>query len=292
MEIEEEMALERVSKTRILSRIFTILDQGPCYAYEIMRMLGTDYGDLRFPTLYRWLYELEKNHIVTSETRPGLKGPERKFYRLTTEGQLHMTQLLRDAIDLVLHYYEDYQQYFLNSLSEFLSELDYSYTDGRILFLSYPRITYRDLELLNWIKNSIGEINVDIIGDMGYLVDKDPRIRILKGDLCNIRSSRGRYREVWLCRTPKLDDFAFTVSECKRVLASQGVLRIILPHIIFDEPSSPGLDEFIKITSFHMFPELQVMYGKQILRVIETYFSTCGYVEPIPGTAIFWAVKE
>ena len=254
-------------------------------------MLGNDYGDLRVPTLYRWLYELERKQFIVSEIRPGLNSPERKFYRLTPYGQLHMTYLLRDAIDLVLHYYEDYQYYFLNCLSDYLSDLKQEYTEGRILFLAYPRLLYRDLELLNQIRERIGEFDVDIMGDLGYL-DDDPQIHTLQGNSCNIPSSSKRYREVWLCRTPDLDDLAFTISECKRVLKRKGVLRIMLPHIIFDEPSLLGLDEFVRVTSFHMFPELQIMNGNQIHKVIETYFPVNGYLEPIPGTAIFWAVKQ
>ena len=255
-------------------------------------MLGNDYGDLRLPTLYRWLYELERRAFIQSEIRPGLKSPERKFYRLTPEGQLYMTHLLRDAIDLVLHYYEDYQHYFLNYVSEYLSELERAYSGGRILFLAYPRMLYRDIELLSQIRDRVGELDVDIIGDLGYLDDNDPQIHSLQGDTCNIPSSSRRYKEVWLFRTPKEEEFVFTISECKRVLKRKGVLRIMLPHIIFDEPASPGLDEFVKITSFHMFPELRVRNGNQIQRVIETHFPMNGYVEPIPGTAIFWAVKQ
>lgn len=268
------------------------MDQGPCYAYEMMRMLGNDYGDLRLTTLYRWLYELERNHIIVSEIRPGSNSPERKFYRLTSDGQIYMTHLLRDAIDLVLHYYEDYQHYFLNCVSEYLSDLKLEYSNGRILFLAYPRLLYRDLEILSEIREKIGKLDVDIMGDLGYLDDNDPQIHILQGNPCNIPSSNRKYSEVWLCRTPRMENLAFVVSKCKRVLKRDGVLRIILPRIFFDEPSNPGLDEFVKITSFHMFPQLHVMNGNQIHRVIETYFPVNGYLEPILGTAIFWAVKQ
>jgi DNA-binding PadR family transcriptional regulator len=286
------MALEKVSKTRIISRIFTILDQGPCYAYEIMKILGDDYGDLRLPTLYRWLYELERRHFIISEIRPGLNSPERKFYRLTPEGRIHMTCLLRDAIDIVLHYYEDYQHYFMNCVLEHLSDFAYTYINGRVLFLAYPRMLYRDIELLCLIRNHVDKFDVDVMGDLGYLDDNDPQIHSLQGDACNIPTPSNAYRQVWLCRTPELEEFSITLAECKRVLKEAGVLRIILPHIIFDEPSVPGLDEFVKITSLHMFPELQVMNGNQICRTIEKHFHKNGYIEPIPGTAIFWAVKE
>jgi DNA modification methylase len=91
---------------------------------------------------------------------------------------------------------------------------------------------------------------------------------------------------------PERNFFPQAIAECKRVLKVGGALRIIAPFVFFDEPTKPGVGEFIRVTSTHLYPEPGVVEGDDVGAVIEANFTECGAYETFPGLVIFWAVKS
>lgn len=67
--------------------ILKIISIETTYGYEIVTKLQY-YGfeDIREGTIYPLLVRLEKKKTITSEFRPSLLGPSRKYYSLTEDG--------------------------------------------------------------------------------------------------------------------------------------------------------------------------------------------------------------
>lgn len=70
--------------------ILALLKDGDKYGYEMVDELDrrSDHTfELKEGTLYPLLHTLEKNHLVSSYTKAGPGGRERKYYRLTDDGR-------------------------------------------------------------------------------------------------------------------------------------------------------------------------------------------------------------
>ena len=100
------------------------------------------------------------------------------------------------------------------------------------------------------------------------------------------------FSEIYLHGVPELDKLPNALAECKRVLARKGQLRILAPFTFFNEPEKPTLGEFIRITSSELFPELGIVEGNQVIRVLGHYFPNSGLYETSLGEVIFHATKS
>jgi len=70
--------------------VLSLLKDGDKYGYEMGDTLARRSDDtfrLKEGTLYPLLHTMEKNGLVTSYTKEGPGGRERKYYRLTDEGR-------------------------------------------------------------------------------------------------------------------------------------------------------------------------------------------------------------
>lgn len=70
--------------------VLSLLKDTDMYGYEMADTLARrsdDTFELKEGTLYPLLHTLEKNKLVSSYTKEGPGGRERKYYRLTDEGR-------------------------------------------------------------------------------------------------------------------------------------------------------------------------------------------------------------
>ena len=91
--------------------ILSLLKDGDKYGYEMVAELAKRSDDtflLKEGTLYPLLHTLEKNRWVKSYTKETPSGRERKYYRLTDEGQAQLEykekewQLFSEKVNAVL----------------------------------------------------------------------------------------------------------------------------------------------------------------------------------------------
>jgi PadR family transcriptional regulator PadR len=67
--------------------LFASMGDGPRYGYDVAQQLERlGLGTLKGSQLYPALNQLEDAGLVSTEWRPGVGGPGRKFYRLTDAG--------------------------------------------------------------------------------------------------------------------------------------------------------------------------------------------------------------
>lgn len=71
--------------------ILAIIGKQETYGYEISRQLEEyGFGNIAEGTIYPLLLRLEKNGLITADYRASEKGPKRKYYSLTAEGDREM----------------------------------------------------------------------------------------------------------------------------------------------------------------------------------------------------------
>ena len=92
--------------------VLSLLKDGDKYGYEMVTELAKRSDNtfqLKEGTLYPLLHTLEKNRYVTAYTKQTPNGRERKYYRLTSDGQRYLEhkecewKLFSEKVNAVLH---------------------------------------------------------------------------------------------------------------------------------------------------------------------------------------------
>lgn len=77
--------------------VLKLISREPTYGYEIvMNLKQVGFSDLSESTLYPLLLRLEQQGKVAVERRPSPKGPCRKYYVVTEEGQHALLEFRQD----------------------------------------------------------------------------------------------------------------------------------------------------------------------------------------------------
>ncbi|WP_084039332.1 PadR family transcriptional regulator [Demequina sp. NBRC 110053] len=86
--------------------VLAILAASPAYGYDITaRLREQGFADIAEGTVYALLLRLEKKELVAVEKVPSEKGPPRKVYSITAEGQGYLDDFwntwsfLKDRLD-------------------------------------------------------------------------------------------------------------------------------------------------------------------------------------------------
>jgi PadR family transcriptional regulator PadR len=73
--------------------VLAVLAEGTTYGYAISARLDElGLGAVKGGTLYPLLTRLEQAGLVTTQWRPGVSGPGRKYFALTAEGRADLAQ--------------------------------------------------------------------------------------------------------------------------------------------------------------------------------------------------------
>jgi PadR family transcriptional regulator PadR len=80
--------------------VLTVLTEEDNYGFgiiqEVSARLGQDREVLREATLYPLLHRMEGKGLVDAYWRPGERGTDRKYYRITAAGRKHLEARLDD----------------------------------------------------------------------------------------------------------------------------------------------------------------------------------------------------
>ena len=283
----------RESGSWIRDRILLALDQCPSHGYELLNSLKEKANDLRLTTLYRWLHDMELQGLIKSNVLPGPHGPARRVYRLSARGESRLRDLLRDAIEMVLHFYDSYRHSIKDRLDSIMIDRKKAgAAKGKVLFVAVPRLREHDLDTLRFLSKKQDGTRIHIMGDTTAIKKVGIKFRRVEGGICDIPVPDSHFAEIWLSGMPRLTDLPRAIVECKRALVKRGILYAIAPFVYFDEPSEPSLGEFIRVTAVQLFPDLGVTEGQDLRSVFDAHFSQSGAVDLSPGLAVFWGMKK
>lgn len=83
--------------------VLAIIKKEPVYGYELSQKLQAS-GVLNVSegTIYPVLLRLQKNGLISSETRASTSGPNRKYYFLTESGEVALKNISREWAEIVV----------------------------------------------------------------------------------------------------------------------------------------------------------------------------------------------
>ncbi|MFW9849169.1 MAG: PadR family transcriptional regulator [Candidatus Thorarchaeota archaeon] len=282
----------RVSKVEARHKILLALDRRPYHGYDLIQTLRKDFGNVRQATIYRWLRDMEGEGLITSDIEPGPHGPDRRVYRVGSRGEDYLRRSLKQSIETILHFYDDYRYSISGNMEKYLSGIPPMVEKGRILFMALPQMNERDCSFAEFLYERRGKQPIDVLGDTS-LLDKCPiKYRPMKGEPDNIATRNDLFSEIWTLGIPGRADFPKAISEFKRVMTPKARLRMIAPFVYFQPPEKPTISEFVRTTSVHLFPELGIVEGQEVGKIIEAHFPYCGASEDFPALVMFWAFNE
>ena len=234
---------------------------------------------------------MENENLVKSALQPGPLGPYRRIYEPGPEAEEYLFYNLQCSMETLLHFYDAYRQSNDGSESNDEGNLKIPSKDGKILFAAFPQANVRDLDEIR-THSFNRNIEISIIGPDDILSKSGIEYNVVGDKLTNIETAANTFSEIHLRGTPPLESLSVAMVECKRVLSRNGVLRIEVPFVFFNEVEKSTLEGFIRETIINKFPELGLVDGNEVVRIIEENFSKHGRIETKQGLVYFWAVKS
>ncbi|MHA1903746.1 MAG: PadR family transcriptional regulator [Candidatus Thorarchaeota archaeon] len=273
------------------SQILLILDKQPSHGYELRRILKHSVGDIEITKLYRWLREMEKEGLVESSKKAGPHGPSRRVYRMGPRGRRHLEETLGYALSIVLHFYDAFREYAIDEITKQNPAFEVEVATGPILVSVVSPLMLGDRGFVDIITKRTGKKRLHVLGETGIWEQKKTPFEKVEGTLQDIKCKNALFTEYWLLGIPLRSQLPSVLVEAKRVLGEKGILRLISPFAFFDEPETPSLEAFIRVTASHMFPELGVVEGQEICSVLKQVFAEHGTVNFHHGYVEFWGIR-
>lgn len=279
------------ARSELIRKILLELNRSPSSIYDILYSM-TGYADPRRTRLPKLLKAMENEGLVVSALQPGPLGPYRRIYEIGPEAEAHLRESLKNSIETILHFYDSYRQANPQKLYSFVEEDHNRRVKGRILYAAFPQMKTIDLEIIRDLLLASNETSISIVGSDLILQKTGISYDIVGDDISQLSVDSKTFSEIHLHGVPELDKLPGAIAECKRVLTRKGQLRILAPLAFFNEPEKPTLGEFIRITSSELFPELGIVEGNQVSRVLSHYFPKSGLYETSLGEVVFHATKS
>lgn len=279
------------ARSELIRKILLELNGSPSSIYDILYSM-TGYADPRRTRLPKLMKAMEGEGLVISALQPGPLGPYRRMYEIGPEAENHLRVSLKNSIETILHFYNAYRKANPQKLYNFSEQNQQRKSKGRILYAAFPHMKTNDLEKIRELLFTSEEASISIVGSDQILKRTGISYDALGDDISQLPVESRTFSEIHLHGVPELDRLPGAIAECKRVLVRKGQLRILAPFAFFDEPEMPTLGEFIRITSSKLFPDLGVVEGNQVSRIIEHYFPNFGLYETSLGEVIFHATKS
>jgi len=286
----ERRTLHRTAgKTRIQDEILLLLSSAPLHGYGIWNIVLEDYPEMRLNTLYRWLNDLEARMLIEGITAEGIRGPNRKVYKLTSSGQQRVFLQIRNAIRLMVDIYRRYRLFSALHFSNILQLADSTFPNGRVLIAPFNQFLDFEHSLIQSLIDAMRCRRVDFIDRVPGLLKLHPRTRVLRGSTQDLPVKNESYGEIWLCGIPRKNSFGPSVEECKRVLIKGGTLYLAIPFLISLDLPGSDFGTFINNTISQVFPDLGLMEYHQVELIMKNYFEASGVLDC--GIHVFWAKK-
>ena len=275
---------------QVRNHVLLILDQHPCHGYEIRRRLTPLVGDVEITTLYRWLHQMENEGLVTSSQTPGPHGPPRRTYQLGERGERALRHLLRDSLNVLLHFFDEYRRSLLDQLD--LADLPRGPKPPGPTLIGILAPQYgHERSFIDFQLWRMDGSPLYVLGGSEGLGARRGEVIPVQGEPWDVASKGNRFGEIWFLGVPSREKLPRTVVEAKRILMPDGILRLNVPFAFFDEPQTPTLEAFIRVTASHLFPELGVFEGGELKQIFEQHFPQSGVIDILSGYVQFWGLN-
>jgi DNA-binding PadR family transcriptional regulator len=279
------------ARSELIRKILLELNETPSSIYDILYSMA-GYIDPKRTRLPKLLKAMESDKLITSALQPGPLGPYRRIYEIGPAAESYLRENLKSSIETILHFYDIYRHENPQKLYSFSKKYHEQRRKGKILYAAIPYMKTNDLNFIRELLLSSEESSISIVGSDLILQKTGINYDVVGEDITKMVAEKGTFSEIHLHGVPKANQLPKAISECKRVLSKNGELRIVAPFAFFNEPAKPTIGEFIRITSSELFPELGVVEGERVYRVIKRYFPDSEIYETSLGEVIFHAIRS
>ncbi|MFX1367713.1 MAG: helix-turn-helix transcriptional regulator [Promethearchaeota archaeon] len=276
---------------RLKDKILLTLDNNPIHGYGLLKLLEKDGQTIMITTLYRWLHKMESEGLVESETHPSPHGPPRRVYRLGEEGCSRLRDIVRNAIQVVTHTYEQYNYFRIGQKSKLLPK-NLDVFNGPVLFSASHKSSEFDSEVLAALARRCNRSQLYILGTRVPVPSQKSGYKRVKGDITDIRSRKRRYSIVWLNGVPENAILPLAIAEVHRVLKEGGNLFMISPFTLFERPRNPSLGTYLSCISADLSPDCGARDGNFISRILNDFFPITHVREVFPEFVVFQSTKK
>ncbi len=279
------------ARSELIRKILLELNGSPSSIYDILYSL-TGYVDPRRTRLPKLLKAMETDGLIVSALQPGPLGPYRRMYELGPKAEIQLRESLRNSIETLLHFYNIYRKENPQKLYNFSEEINLRRCKGQILYVAFPHLRTGDLEFIRELLYTSEESKISIVGSDLILKKTGINYEVVGEDITCLDVESKTFSEISFHGIPKFEKLPKAIEECKRVMTRKGCLRVYVPYAFFDEPDKPTLEEFLRVTSNELFPELGIVQGDKVKRIIEYYFPNLSVFETSLGEVVFLATKS
>jgi hypothetical protein len=235
---------------------------------------------------------MENENLIVSALQPGPLGPYRRVYELGPKAESRMRYNLRNSIETLLHFYDNYRKTNPQKLYDFPKELGERITKGNILFAAFPVMTSFDVETIREILTKSDDSSLSILGPDQMMRKTGIKFETVGEDPTSIIADSHTFSEILIHGVPQPEILEDVIAECKRTLIRGGQLSIRVPLVFFEESTKPSFGDFIQITAANLFPGLGVVEGRRLKQFLEQFFPKNGVYETSLGEVVFWAIKS
>jgi DNA-binding PadR family transcriptional regulator len=274
-----------------MRKVLLTIDQHPSSIYDIQYSIA-ELSDPKRTRLPKLLKSMEEDDLVTSALQPGPLGPYRRMYQLGPKAEDYLNESLHDAIETLLHFYNIYRREHPETIHSLGKEPEKQRDGGYILFASFPNMTVEDLHEVRDSLTSTNGVSVAVVGNGDILRKTGIDYLNMGEDITRINSHNKPITEIRLRGVPPKGDIPSAISECRRVLVQDGMLRIVVPFLFVDVPKKPGLETFLWNTMSDLFPELGIFIGRSLEENIKRNFAKNGICQTQYGQIVFWGIKS
>ncbi|TFG30082.1 PadR family transcriptional regulator [Candidatus Thorarchaeota archaeon] len=279
----------KLSRSDLMRQILLTLDRSPSSIYDLIYSIDK-FSDPKRTRLPKLLKTMEKENLVVSALQPGPLGPYRRIYQPGPEAEEYLVETLRGGFETLLHFYNQYRKANPGNLYNFGKAPSHSALSGKILYMAYPTITVDDIDEIRELV-TMNNISLYISGSDTMLNKTGISYSAIDEENMELQVDDETFSEIRLRGIPSHIELIKTISECKRILVKNGLLRIKIPYVFFEEPKKASLAEFIRITAETLFPDLGFVEGADLKRIIENEFIKNGLFETNLGEVVFWGLK-
>jgi DNA-binding PadR family transcriptional regulator len=281
----------KIPRSDIMRKILLTIDQHPSSIYDIQYSIA-ELSDPKRTRLPKLLRSMEEEYLVTSALQPGPLGPYRRMYQLGPKAEEYLNESLRDAIETILRFYSNYRRENPAIFYHPRKEPEKPQLSGYILFAAFPSLTVEDLKEIRDLLTSTNRVSVAIVGPDDILSKTGIDYLNMGDDITSINTQNKEITEIRFRGVPSKDNLSSAISECKRVLARNGMLKISVPFLFDNELKGSKLVTFLESTINDLFPEMGIGMSKSLQENLENYFSRTGIYETQYGNIVFWGIKS
>lgn len=217
------------------------------YGYEIHKMLASEGFNVEISRLYRILGEMSKEGLLQGRWEKSQLGPDRRVYKLGTNGKNELNKILFDAISTVHSFYGMYLINLspkVNVIDNIMNPLIGGLKDNETIAFITSRYSPMNEVIVSYLHNKMPQGKIFLVKPKSISLDlRLDNVLLMDGSFGDIPLKDDYVDLLFIIDLPNENALEKAVKEWRRVINKNGILAILTPTILvskYEEPMSIG----------------------------------------------------